>query len=92
MVAMIRNWFITRRGDDMRKTDPAWLKVYGKMSKRVLRRALVARLMQLDRWPLVPKTNFKELNKRSLAVLCGALEVPAPGTADLGNLLRLVPK
>lgn len=76
----------------MRKTDPTWLKVYKGMSKRVLRRALVARLMQLDRWPSVPRTNFKDLNKRSLAVLCGALGVPEPGTADLGNLLRLVAK
>jgi len=92
MVAMIRNWFITREGEDMRKSDPAWLKVYGKMRKRDLRRALVARLIQLDRWPEVPKTNFKDLNKRSLAVLCAGFGVPEPGTAEFGNLLRLVPK
>lgn len=89
---MIRNWLITRKGKDMRKTDPVWLKVYLKLGKRVLRRALVARLMELDRWPEVPKTNFKDLNKRSLAVLCAGFGVPERGTAEFGNLLRLVPK
>lgn len=76
----------------MRKSDPAWLTVYRMLSKRDLRRALVARLMQLDRWPPRAGTNFKDLNKRSLIVLCVVLGVPEPGTADFGNLLRLVPE
>lgn len=89
---LVENWLSNRKREDVGKTDPAWLEVYEKMDEDVLRRALVGRLMQLDRWPPPPKIKFKDLSKRRLMLLCSALRMPEPGSRDFVNLWQLVPE
>lgn len=51
-------------------------------------RALIHTLENMGLWPLDDPTNFWRLNKRSLAILAAALDIPSPGSPAWQDLLE----